>query len=60
MEVAQVAVEGDACEGPFVGDGINEHAQLGTAGLDRTAGAYRIRVEAARLAQQGTQATRGL
>ena len=51
MEVAQVAVEGDAGEGAFVGDGIDKHAQLGAARLDRAAGADGVRVEAAGLAQ---------
>ena len=60
MEVAQVAVEGDAGEGAFVGDGIDKHAQLGAACLDRAAGVDGIRVEAAGFVQQGTQATFGL
>ena len=60
MEVTQVAVEGDAGEGAFVGDGIDKHAQLGAARLDRAAGVDGIWVEAAGFAQQGTQAACGL
>ena len=60
MEVAQVAVEGDAGEGAFVGDGIDKHAQLGTACLDRAAGVDGVWVEATGLAQQGAQAAFGL
>ena len=55
MEVAQVAVEGDAGEGAFVGDGIDKHAQLGAACLDRAAGVDGVWVEATGLAQEGTQ-----